>query len=449
MQKYLASLLVAFGLFFLPYSKATTPGILVLTIDDVIINPVVTEYLLWGIDKAEKEKYAAVLIELDTPGGLLESTRTIVKRMMSAEIPIIVYVAPSGARAASAGVFITLASHVAAMAPSSNIGAAHPVSIGGGGLSFESIKNKLKKGEEEKETGDAVMGEKIMNDTVAWVTGLASARGRNVDWAVRSVTESISSTAEEALKAGVVEYIADSPEDLLTQMEGRTVELPSGQRTLSLAGLSLDRAPLSLRQKILSVLVNPNIAYILMMLGFYGLLFEITHPGTGFPGVAGAVCLILALYAFHTLPTNYAGLALILLSLVLFIAEIKVTSYGLLSVGGVVCLVLGSLLLIDSPAGFMKVSLGVILPVVLSTVLIFLFLGTLAVRSQTSKVKGGLEGMLGRVALADTVIALDGKVFIDGEIWDARSESGQTIQKGEKVIIAKAEGMKLTVRPAS
>jgi membrane-bound serine protease (ClpP class) len=351
------------------------------------------------------------------------------------------------------------------MAPSTNIGAAHPVSMGGRSMSFKKIKEKLSKGADKEDSGrggvlppksgredraptsnDEVLGDKILNDTVAWVTGIAESRKRNVDWAVRSVKDSISSTAEEAKKAGVVEYVAKDVSEFLLMAEGSKVKLPSGEHVLSLQGQAVVESPLSFRQQILNVLVNPNIAYILMMLGFYGLLFEVTHPGAGFPGVAGAVSLILALYAFHTLPTNYAGMALIALSLVLFIAEVKVTSYGFLALGGIICLSLGSLFLIDTPYDFMKVSLSVILPTVLSTAFIFLFLTTLVVKAQSRGVMGGIEGMIGHVALADTDLSPTGKVFIDGEIWDAQSLDGQAIAKGDKVVIASQDGMMLNVR---
>ena len=430
------------------------PQIRVITIEDSIINPVVSEYILEAIDRAEEEHAPALVIELDTPGGLLSSTRVIVKKMMNADIPIIVYVAPSGSRAGSAGVFITLAAHVAAMAPSTNIGAAHPVEFGESPRkekeSFKEIMEAFRKEKEkkprrrEKEKTTDTMSEKILNDTVAWVSTIARARGRNVDWATRAVTESISSREDEALRLGVVDCVAKDLEDLLKQVEGKKVRVGTDREvTLHLSSYPVARVGMTLRQQILNVLINPNIAYILMILGFYGLLFEITHPGVWFPGVAGLICLILAFYAFHTLPTNYAGLALILLAIVLFIAEVKVTSYGLLSLAGIVCMLLGSLFLVDSTAEFMQISLQIIVPVVLSTAAIFVFLISLAVRAQRQKGVTGLEGLVGAVAEV-TVPLPNGKVMVEGEIWDA--VSNDPVKKGQKVKVISVEGMKLTVK---
>lgn len=446
-----------------PAPADPAPAIPVLTIDDAIINPVTSEYIVSSIDAAERENAPALVIELDTPGGLLSSTRTIVKRMMNAKVPLIVYVAPSGSRAGSAGVFITLAAHVAAMAPSTNIGAAHPVELGEGpGREREPLKElvealKRRKGDrvEDKEEGGEdkprveeepalPMAEKILNDTVAWITTIARERGRNVDWAVRAVTESLSSTEGEALKLGAVDVVAEDLETLLRMIEGRKVRLaPDTEVTLALEGRELARKGMTLRQRILNVLINPNIAYILMILGFYGLLFEITHPGSWFPGVAGLVCLIVAFYAFQTLPTNYAGLALIFLAVALFIAEALVTSYGFLTLGGLVCMFLGSLLLFDTSAGFLRVSIRLIIPVVLSTAAVFIFLVGLVVRAQRSRTASGVEALVGAIGEVDAATPR-AKVFIEGELWDAVSE--QPIQKGEKVSIVAVEGMTLKVK---
>ncbi|MBI2345720.1 MAG: DUF561 domain-containing protein, partial [Deltaproteobacteria bacterium] len=314
---------------------------------------------------------------------MLTATQEIVRAELNAKVPIIVYVSPKGARAASAGVFVTMAAHVAAMAPSTRIGAAHPVTIGGEGegpgwkwpkREKESAEGKGKK-KERKETladkkeslGAEAMSAKIMQDTIAWVSGIASARKRNIEWAVQSVKESRSSTAEEANAIGVIDLIVESPEALLQAVDGRTITLPSGPVILATKGATTQSIPMTWRQQLLQVLSNPNIAYILMILGFYGLLFEITHPGSWIPGIAGAICLILAFYALQTLPTNYAGLALILLAVALLIAEIKITSYGFLTIAALVALFLGSLMLVHSPAEFMRVSLKVILPVVAAT----------------------------------------------------------------------------------
>jgi membrane-bound serine protease (ClpP class) len=454
MNRLILFLLLSVSPLVILQAEEQKPAVPVITIEDSIINPVVTEYLIEAIDRAEREQAPALVIELDTPGGLLSSTRVIVKKMMNANVPILVYVAPSGSRAGSAGVFITLAAHVAAMAPSTNIGAAHPVEFGESPRKekesfkefFEEFRKEEKKKERKrpKEAPGDTMSEKIVNDTVAWVSAIAKTRGRNVDWAVRAVKESISSREDEALRFGVVDFVAKDLEDLLKQAEGKRVTVGTDREVvLRLAGLPVARVGMTMRQKILNVLINPNIAYILMILGFYGLLFEITHPGVWFPGVAGLVCLILAFYAFHTLPTNYAGLALIFLAIALFIAEVKVTSYGLLSLAGVICMLLGSLFLVDSTAAFMQISLTIIIPVVLSTAAIFVFLISLAVRAHRQKGVTGVEGLIG--ASGEVTVALpNGKVMVEGEIWDATAD--RPVKKGEKVRIVSVEGMKLTVK---
>lgn len=436
-------------------ARTVDKSIPVITINDAIINPVTTEYIERAIDRAEREQAPVLVIELDTPGGLLSSTRVIVKRIVNAQVPVIVYVSPAGSRAGSAGVFITLAAHVAAMAPSTNIGAAHPVEFGESPKSrdksleelIEALKKekkgaKTKEPKKKPEVESTPMADKILNDTVAWVTELAEARGRNKDWAVRAVKESISTGQAEALSLRVVDLVAKDVDDLLNQADGRRVKLGDGKEViLRTQGVAWYRVPMDLRQKVLNVLINPNIAYLLMMFGFYGLLFEITHPGSWFPGVAGLVCLILALYAFHTLPTNYAGMALIGLAILLFIAEVKVTSYGLLTIGGLISMFLGSLFLVDSSARFMQVSLRVIIPVVGSTALLFFFLVSLGVRAQKQTSPVGAEGLVGLVG----EITSDGKLLVNGEIWDY--QSSESLVAGERVKIAGfKEGMKLEVK---
>ncbi|MBI2083082.1 MAG: nodulation protein NfeD [Deltaproteobacteria bacterium] len=442
----------------------------ILTINDQIINPITAEYIEKGIEQAEKDGDQAIVIQLDTPGGLLSSTRTIVKKILNAEIPVVVFVAPSGSRAGSAGVFITLASHIAAMAPSTNIGAAHPVEFGESpGRKKESLKDVLKslrkekEGEKKKENQAqrAVEGEapspplprrdgggdasphdaKILNDTVAWVSTIAKTRGRNVDWAVRAVKESISEGETQALKLNVVDYVAQDLGELLQKIDGREITLASGKRvTLSTKEAVPSMIPMTMRQRILDVLINPNIAYILMMLGFYGLLFEITHPGTWFPGVAGLICIILAFYAFHTLPTNYAGLALIVLAIALFVAEAFVTSYGLLAMVGIVSMLLGSLFLMDSAADFMQLSLKIVLPIVIATGLLTLFLTGLAIRAKRQRSPVGAEGLVGQIGTVEA----GGTIYIAGEIWEMLSE--ESLQAGDKVRILSMAGMKLKVK---
>lgn len=436
----------------------------VVKIEDYVINPVVSEYLSNAIERSEKEGAQCLVIELDTPGGLLTTTRNIVKEIMNADVPIVVYVAPSGARAGSAGVFITLSSHIAAMAPSTNIGAAHPVNLGEKrpGTKDDSMKRifdrfipSKEKEAEKKKTPEAAEGkkvkettpmeDKILNDTVAWVRGIAQQRGRNEEWAVRSVVESISSDAREALEKGVVDYVCSDLNELLNLIDGRKVVLPDREVVLSTQQVQVVQIPMTKRQSILNVLSNPNIAYILMLLGFYGLLYEITNPGFGVPGIAGLICLVVAFYSLQTLPVNYAGLILIILALVLFVAEAMVTSFGLLALAGVISMFLGSLMLIDSPASFMRISLRYILPVVLVTAGLTVFLVSMVVRAHRKQVKTGLEGLVGEEGRAETKLSpkKEGTVYLHGEIWTA--ESDQNVDKGDKIRVKEVRGMKLLV----
>ncbi len=462
-------------------SPAQTKFVSVITINDDIINPVAAEYISQAIRDAKQNGAECLILQLDTPGGLLTSTRKIIKELLNSDVPVVVYVAPSGARAASAGMFITLAANIAAMAPSTNIGAAHPVDLGGeGGESWrEAIKGleeKMKEIEQqqkrrrpaeeaeedkegtapEKETGESeeeesstgsTMGDKVLKDTIAWTRGIARLRGRNEEWAVEAVTRSVSITETEALEKNVIDFISKDIEELLEQIDGTEVTLPDGPVTLRTGEARIEYHEMDMRQRILNAISHPNIAYILMMLGFFGLLFEVTHPGIGFPGIAGAICLILAFYSFQALPVDYAGVALIALAIVLFIAEAKVASYGLLTVGGLVCMTLGSMMLIDTPYEFLRVSNTVIFPVVFTTAALVVFLVTLVVRAHSRKSITGLDGLVGVVGTAETDISPEGKIFIHGELWNARS--ADSIRKGEKVRVVAADGMMLTVESVS
>ncbi|MCG2720490.1 MAG: nodulation protein NfeD, partial [Thermodesulfovibrionales bacterium] len=323
---------------------------MVITVNGAI-NPVVSEYLNKTILKANEKKVEALVIELDTPGGLDTSMRTIVKDIIASEVPVIVFVSPSGSRAASAGAFITLAAHIAAMAPGTNIGAAHPVGVG--------------------EKMDKTMSEKATNDAAAYIRSLAEKRGRNAQWAEDAVRKSISSTEKEALEQNVIDLVANNLNSLLSDIDGRNIETIMGEKILHTKDAAVQREEIGIRQKILGFISDPNVAYMLMLLGFYGLFFELTNPGSLFPGVLGGICLILAFYAFQTLPVNYAGLLLIILAIILFILEVKIISHGVLTIGGIIAMIIGSLMLFDSPAPFMKLSLAVILPAVAITTLFF------------------------------------------------------------------------------
>jgi membrane-bound serine protease (ClpP class) len=393
---------------------------------DAPITPVVTEYIIKSIDKASEQNAEALLIQLNTPGGLVDSTNHIVMKIMSSSLPVVVYVAPSGGRAASAGVFITLSAHIAAMAPTTHIGAASPVQMEG----------KM----------DETMAKKVTNDLAAMIRGIAEKRGRNAKWAEEAVRKSVSITETEALKLGVIDLVAPDVNTLIKQIDGRTVDVILGKKTLKTAGAAVKELPMGFRYKLLGIISNPNIAYILMILGFYGLYFELSNPGAIFPGVAGAICLILAFYALQTLPINYAGLMLIILAILLFIAEAFITSHGVLGIGGVVAMLFGSLMLIDSPEPTLRISWAVILPVVATSSLLFIVTVTVAVRAHRSRVDTGIEGLIGMQAEAKTDIGADGQVHLRGEYWNARSD--EPIAKGEKVTVVAVDGLKLTVKKA-
>ena len=398
--------------------------VLVITLSGVI-NPVATEYIGKSIKIADEKKVEVLVIELDTPGGLDTSMRKIVKDIIGSEVPVVVYVSPSGSRAASAGVFITLSAHIAAMAPGTNIGAAHPVGIG--------------------EKMDKVMAEKATNDAAAYIKSLAERNGRNAKWAEDAVRKSISATEEEALKEGVIDLVSNDLNSLLSDIDGKKVRTVMGEKVLNTAKANIIREGMGLRHRILNLISDPNVAYILMLLGFYGLFFELTNPGSIFPGVMGGICLILAFYAFQTLPVNYAGLLLIILAIILFILEVKIISHGVLTIGGIISMVIGSIMLFESPAPFMKLSLYVILPAAIITALFFSLTLGLAFKAFKRKPVTGSEGLLGGEGVASTDITRDGgMVLLHGERWSAYSD--ETIAKGEKIIVESVSGLKVKVK---
>ncbi|MFC1752731.1 nodulation protein NfeD [Thermoproteota archaeon] len=410
----------------------------VIKIDNYIINPVTTKFISDSINAATDQDATCLVIMLDTPGGLLESTRNVVKDILNAKIPIVTYIAPSGSRAGSAGVFITYASHVAAMAPSTNIGAAHPVGIG---VAPDVQKEKEGKQKESKD----VMTEKVMNDLLAWVEGIANTRKRNLKWVKRAVEESISATDKEAVKQNIVDLVAVDLDDLLKKIDGRKVETNYGQKIINTKDASISYYDLSNREKILNAIAHPNIAYILMMLGIIGLIFEFSHPGIGFPGIAGLICMLLAFYSFQLLPINYTGLSLIVLAILLLIAEAFTPTFGLLTLGAVVSFVFGSLMLIDSPYPFLKVSLSLIIPTIATIAVITLFLLANVIKSHRRKVSTGKEGLIGQLGIAQTKIQKKGKVFLHGEIWSAYNTQKSIIKKGDEVRVVKIEGLKLYI----
>jgi len=383
-----------------------------------------SEFISKNIDVADKDNAEAVVIELDTPGGLDTSMRSIVKKINASRTPVIVYVSPGGARAASAGVFITMAAHVAAMAPGTNIGAAHPVGVGG----------KM----------DKTMAEKAENDAAAYIISIAEKRKRNAEWAEKAVRESLSITENDALKMNVIDFVSTDLKSLLSSIDKKEVETSIGKHTISTSGVNIKYIEMSVRHKILDIISDPNIAYLLMLLGFYGIFFELTNPGAIFPGVIGALSLILALYSFQTLPVNYAGVMLIVLGIVLFILEIKVTSFGMLTIGGIISMTIGSIMLFDSPLPFISLSLKVILPAVIITALFFSLTIYLVVKAYKRKPVTGTEGLAGLAGEAKTEIHDRGQVFIHGEIWSAWSE--EAIKAGEKVVVVEVDNLTLKVK---
>jgi len=404
----------------------TTGADIVLNVHRVegVINPVVVEYMTDSIRRAEEAKDVAVIFQLDTPGGLVDSTREIVKALLNANVPTVVYVAPSGARAASAGTFITMAGHIAAMAPGTNIGAAHPVS-----------------GEGKDIEGD--MRQKAENDLAAFARSIAEKRRRNAEWAEKAVRESVAVTEVEAREQRVIDMIAADIPDLVKQLDGRQVTLVQGTVTLHMEGATVRMQQMTWRQRLLAALSHPQIALMLLSLGSIGLLVELYNPGLIFPGVVGALALLLAFYSLQTLPVNYTGLLLIGLGMVMFILEIKVTSFGMLILGGIVAMSLGALMLIDSPEEYLRIPVSTIVLVVGTTAGLFLFVVGAAVRSVGRKPVSGREGMLGAIGMVRGRIEPTGTVFVHGTLWSARSAS--PIEVGEIVRVIGIEGMRLTV----
>lgn len=410
---------------FSPLSNSWGAGrtVLVAAVEGVI-NPVTAEYVEKAVAAADEQGAEALVLKLDTPGGLDSSMRVIVKAIVGSRVPVITYVSPSGGRAASAGVFITMASHVAAMAPGTNIGAAHPVAMGGGKL-------------------EGAMDEKVVNDAAAYIRSLAASHGRDAAWAEESVRKSVSISGKEALEKGVVEYVSDDIPSLLAAVDGRKVATVYGEHTLATKAAATAEFGMGSRLKFLKVISDPDVAYILMIIGMIGVYFELSNPGLIFPGVVGGVALVLAFYSFQTLPVNYAGVLLILLAAVFFIVELHVASYGLLTLAGLISLVLGSVMLVDTPLPFMRISLELILPLAAAMAVFAAVLARVAIRSHRSRVTMGPEGLVGEVGQARTDIAPEGEVYIQGAYWGAYSDA--PVKKGERVVVVSVEGLRLKV----
>ncbi|MFC1884590.1 nodulation protein NfeD [Thermodesulfobacteriota bacterium] len=413
-------IMAAFSLPFSNIAEASSNEVMIIELEGPI-NPGTAMYTIRGIKEAENREVALAVIRLDTPGGLGSSMRSIIKAILNSKVPVAVYVGPRGAGAASAGVMITVSGHVAAMAPGTNIGAAHPVTAGGKDI-------------------DKTMSEKVVNDMASYGRGIANDKGRNGEWVEKAIRKSVSITAQEAVKKKVVDLVAKDIEELLEAVNGRQIKLLGEKVTLRTSDLKISYYRPGFRDKVLKTISDPNIAYILMMIGLAGLYFELSHPGAIFPGVVGAISLILAFFSFQTLPVNYAGLLLIALAVVFFIAEAFVSSFGVLSIGGLISLTLGSIMLFEGGG----VSLKLILPTVVFVGGFFVVVAGLAFKAHRSKPIGGSEGLIGEIGAVKETLDPEGLIFIHGEYWNARAR--EKVEPGEKVEVESMDGLLLNVK---
>lgn len=440
------------------------PRVVVLELDEVI-GPASSDFVVRGIEDAEASAAKLVILRLNTPGGLDTSMRDIITKILASTVPIVTYVAPPGSRAASAGTYIMYAGHVAAMAPATNLGSATPVSMTPGGFDGDNEPTAPDRGIDADESGQpadtetsgdeaeadsprpgSALQRKVINDAIAYIKGLARLRGRNEQWAEAAVREAVNLTAEEALEQNVIDIVAKDVPDLLRQLDGRTVELQMGEVTLDdTESLMIETVEPDWRTKLLAVITNPNVAYILVLLGVYGLFFELSNPGALFPGVLGAICLLVALYAFQVLPVNYAGLALLLLGIALMVGELFMPSFGVLGIGGGAAFLIGSLILIDTEVEAFQLSMPLIITVTAVTALFVFTLISMALRQRKQPVVSGREQMLGSTGEATDAFTGTGTIRIHGESWSARSEL--PVRKGQRVKVLKLDGLTLVVEP--
>lgn len=407
---------------------------------DGAVGPASADHMIRGLEKAAEAGAELVVLRIDTPGGLDTSMRMMIKSILASPVPVIGYVAPSGARAASAGTYLLYATHVAGMAPGTNLGAATPVQIGG-----TPTPGRLPTGGDEAEAPDgaSAMEKKIVNDAVAYIQGLAQLRGRNAEWAERAVREGESLSAADALEQGVVDILATSVDDLLTQADGRTVTIDGGELTLQSAGLAVYHHPVDWRSEFLAVITNPNVAYILMLVGIYGLIIEFYNPGFGLPGVLGALCLLLALYAFQVLPVSYAGLGLILLGVGLMVAEAFAPSFGILGIGGLAAFVVGSVMLMDSELPGYRIAMPIIAAFAVFSVAIFSIALSLVLKARRQASVAGVEHLIGETAVVERVSPEGTWVRLDGELWHA--ESAAQLSEHDRVTVDALDGLVLRV----
>ena len=430
-----------------------------------VIGPASNDFIVRGIEQAEESGAAMVILRMNTPGGLDTSMRDIIQKILASRVPVVSYVAPPGSRAASAGTYIMYASHIAAMAPATNLGSATPVTMSPGGIGRDPEppgrggNEEESKSEEagEKESSDeaeaedkppkldTAMERKVVNDAVAYIKGLARLRKRDEKWAEDAVRSAVNLTAEDALQQNVIDFVAKDLDDLMEQLDGRAVELQTGEVTLSTKDLELETVEPDWRTKLLAIITNPNVAYILMLLGVYGLFFELSNPGSIFPGVVGAICLLLALYSFQVLPVNYAGVALILLGVAFMVGELFMPSFGVLGIGGTIAFVVGSLILMETEVAAFQLSMTLIVTVTIITVLFVFTLIAMAVRQRKKPVVSGREQMIGDIGEATSDFSGTGNIHIHGELWSARS--GRPVRKGQQVKVRELDGLILVVEP--
>lgn len=417
------------------------------------IGPAVSDFIERGIERAAAEGNRAVILRMDTPGGLDTSMRVIIKSILASPVPVIVYVAPSGARAASAGTYILYASHFAAMAPATNLGAATPVPIGPGVVPQGRDQEPSEKKESEKADDEGkepaspqkAMGRKVLNDAVAYIRGLARLRGRNAEWAEEAVRVGASLSAEEALEKNVIEAIAEDVDELLVKLDGRKIEIHDEEITLATSDWTIEIVEPDWRSRLLAAITNPNVAYILMLLGIYGLFFELYNPGALVPGIVGAICLVLALYAFHVLPVNYAGVALILIGVALIVTELFLPSFGVIGIGGVVAFIIGSIILMDTDVEGFVVSMPLVVTVGIMAAALFSATVLLAVRQRKRPIVSGREEMIGATAEALDSFSQTGQVRAHGERWTARAS--EPVTRGQHLRIKNIDGLVLEVEP--